>query len=117
MKNYQAKVWDMEQLATLREFQQQELIHDQIGELTKQKIGFIVYSSGATGYANNLVIKNNGSVGIGNSAPWAPLNVGDCRITNSNGFINFGKRDAAGSFRIFNILIAIKCLQIFLSSE
>jgi hypothetical protein len=31
----------MEQLATLREFQQQKLIHDQIGELTKKKIGYI----------------------------------------------------------------------------
>jgi hypothetical protein len=62
-----------------------------------------VYGSGATGYANNLVIKNNGSVGIGNPAPWEKLNIGDCSVTNSNGAINFGKRDAAGSYRNFKM--------------
>ncbi len=29
-----------------------------------------------------------GSVGIGNTAPWAPLNIGDCSLA---------KHDAAGS--------------------
>jgi hypothetical protein len=70
---------------------------------TANENGFVVYSSGATGYAYNLVIKNNGCVGIGNPSPWEKLNIRDCSVANSNGAINFGKRDATGRFKNFKM--------------
>ncbi len=48
-------------------------------------------------------ISSGGNLGIGNTAPWAPLNVGDCNLTNPNRAINFGKRDNAGAFRNFKM--------------
>ncbi len=46
---------------------------------------------------------NTNGMGIDNTTPWAPLNVGDRSVANSNGAINFGKRDATGGFRNFKM--------------
>ena len=45
-----------------------------------------------------MVIDYNGNVGIGNSDPWAPLNVGNVTSV-SDGYINFSKNTGTGSFR------------------
>ncbi len=41
---------------------------------------------------------NSSGVGIANSSPWAPLNIGDCSAA-TDGVINFGKNTGAGSYR------------------
>jgi hypothetical protein len=38
-----------------------------------------------------MVIDYNGRVGIGNSDPWAPLNIGNPTVSGSNGFIAFSR--------------------------
>jgi hypothetical protein len=75
-----------------------------LGITTLNKIIFNTGTSLAN-YATRMTIDTSGNVGIGNNAPWAPLNVGDCSVANSNGFINFGKRDNAGAFRNFKLQI------------
>jgi hypothetical protein len=52
---------------------------------------------------NTFTIDGTGNVGIGNTTPWAPLCLWNCSIANSNGYINFGKRDNVGSYRNFRI--------------
>jgi hypothetical protein len=43
------------------------------------------------------------NLGSQNTTPWTPLNIGDCSVANSNGVINFGKRDVTGGFRNFKM--------------
>jgi hypothetical protein len=43
-------------------------------------------------------INNNGDVGIGNTSPWAPLNIGTVDSV-SDGYINFAKNTGTGSWR------------------
>ena len=63
------------------------------------KINFTIWS----GVSNTKMTINAAGVGIYNTSPWAPLCIGDCSLANSNGYINFGKRDNVGSFRNFKI--------------
>ena len=47
---------------------------------------------------SRMTIDYNGNVGINNTSPWAPLNIGS--VDNiSDGYINFSKNTGAGSYR------------------
>ncbi len=37
--------------------------------------------------SNEIVL--NGNIGIQNSSPWAPLNIGNCDVSGFDGYINF----------------------------
>ena len=50
-----------------------------------------------------LRINSTGNVGIGNTAPIAPLTIGDNSIVGSDGYIAFGKNSGGGSSRNMRI--------------
>jgi hypothetical protein len=58
--------------------------------------GLVVYSSAATGYNSNLVIKNNGRTGIQNTNPQSMLHLGNCEVNGSAPVILFGKNNGPG---------------------
>ena len=56
-------------------------------------------SAGSTSFINDNIttcVMNSSGVGIANSSPWAPLNIGDCSAA-TDGFINFGKNSGGGN--------------------
>jgi hypothetical protein len=60
-------------------------------------------SIGCVGVSANGGMLIGTNLGIQNTTPWEPLNIGNCSVANSNGAINFGKRDATGGFRNFKM--------------
>jgi hypothetical protein len=69
--------------------------------------GFTTLSFGTSGGnvlpTERMRIDNNGNVGIGNTAPIAPLTIGNSALANNDGFIVLEKCTTLGSTRQFRI--------------
>ncbi len=88
--------------------------------------GLVVYSSAATGFASNSIIKNNGNttfrdiVSIQDNHPLSMLHLGNCTVTNSAlvvlvkmSMVEVQLLDILIVFVIFSVIMEIHILQIF----
>jgi hypothetical protein len=65
--------------------------------------GGVSFSTGANTRQERMRIASNGFVGISNSAPIAPLTIGNSALANNDGFIVLEKCTSLGSTRQFRI--------------